>query len=286
MQEDSWDASWLLTSRLGEGDDWFFIDGEKIPSLKGTGTEDYFCDAWGFRKFSTPFHGVSLWEGYFAGDRVTAYRWHLADPITFEKSLKFSIEHRGSIFQDKTGLQTGTFVERADWISSVAFWYQSPPVTFDKRLAPAQERIAPYRVIQAEKMVIRTNPKNILRKQTGGVTYIPRKPDASIEFDFEVSEAGRYQINAFIMHSVFGSRYQAFIDDKPMGAPRDFCISGADALWTRFDVHELKKGKPTLKFSGRGKSPRKRSLAVDWYAFSMNYLILLRLEDLVVKEKK
>ena len=33
----------------GEGDDFFFIDGEKEPTLRGTGTEDYFCDAWGFK---------------------------------------------------------------------------------------------------------------------------------------------------------------------------------------------------------------------------------------------
>jgi hypothetical protein len=34
----------------GEGDDFFFIDGETEPSLRGTGTEDYFCDGWGFRR--------------------------------------------------------------------------------------------------------------------------------------------------------------------------------------------------------------------------------------------
>jgi hypothetical protein len=30
---------------FGEGDDFFYIDGEKIPSLQGTGSEDYFNDA-------------------------------------------------------------------------------------------------------------------------------------------------------------------------------------------------------------------------------------------------
>ncbi|MFH1743735.1 MAG: glycoside hydrolase family 172 protein, partial [bacterium] len=52
---------------FGEGDDRFYIDGEPLPSLRGTGTEDYFGDAWGFREFSTPYIGVSLWEGYFPG---------------------------------------------------------------------------------------------------------------------------------------------------------------------------------------------------------------------------
>ena len=34
---------------FGEGDDFFYVDGEKVPSLQGTGSEDYFNDAWGFR---------------------------------------------------------------------------------------------------------------------------------------------------------------------------------------------------------------------------------------------
>lgn len=68
----------------GEGDDFFFIDGEEEPRLRGTGTEDYFCDAWGFRQFSGPFYGVPLWEGYDTGDRSTAYRWHIADPSPSE----------------------------------------------------------------------------------------------------------------------------------------------------------------------------------------------------------
>jgi len=46
---------------FGEGDDFIYIDGSKTPQLRGTGTEDYFNDAWGFREFCTPYHGVSLY---------------------------------------------------------------------------------------------------------------------------------------------------------------------------------------------------------------------------------
>ena len=78
---------------FGEGDDMFFVDGAETPSLIGTGTEDYFNDAWGFREFSYPYHGVTLWEGYNKGDRGTAYKWHVFDAISFNKSLKATIEH-------------------------------------------------------------------------------------------------------------------------------------------------------------------------------------------------
>jgi len=47
---------------FGEGDDRFYIDGETSPSIQGTGTEDYFCDSWGFREFAGSFHGVTLYE--------------------------------------------------------------------------------------------------------------------------------------------------------------------------------------------------------------------------------
>jgi hypothetical protein len=118
-------AQQVKTGWFGEGDDRFYIDGEQVPSLRGTGTEDYFNDAWGFRQFATPFYGVSLWEGVFPGDRVTAYRWHVTDPVRFRKSLKVAIEHKGSIFTD-AGVQVASSDERPDWLSSVALWYQTP----------------------------------------------------------------------------------------------------------------------------------------------------------------
>src|SRR5512137_1444552 len=115
----------------GEGDDFFFIDGEKEPSLRGTGTEDYFCDGWGFRQQDGPYYGTPLWEGYNTGDRGTAYRWHIPDPIVFHKSLRAEIEHKGSqTFADGT---VDGFIERDDLMSSVAFWYQTEP---HKRWAP------------------------------------------------------------------------------------------------------------------------------------------------------
>jgi len=71
------------------------------------------------------------------------YRWHILDPIPFKKTIKVAIEHRGSIFND-LGMQLGSFVERPDWISSVAIWYQFPPATFNEPIPAADKRIAPY----------------------------------------------------------------------------------------------------------------------------------------------
>ncbi len=187
----------VLHTRLGwfgEGDDRFWIDGEKEPSIRGTGTEDYFGDAWGFREFSSPMNGVSLWEGNFPGDRGTAYRWHLTDPIPFSRSLKVAIEHRGSIFA-KTGLPKANFEERPDWLSSVAYWYQSPPVGSLEPLPAVSDRLAPYRLLPIKPLAHRAEPAIVLLKKEDGINYMPRKKDAWLEIDFDVPEDGVYRLD-------------------------------------------------------------------------------------------
>lgn len=101
----------------GEGDDQFFIDGSKLPTLYGTGMEDYFCNAWGMKQGQTfARFGAPLFEVYMTGlgNENTAYRWHLEDAIAFRKSIRVTHEH-------------GSNNDRNDDFSSVAFWYQTHP---------------------------------------------------------------------------------------------------------------------------------------------------------------
>lgn len=115
----------------GEGDDMIFIDGEKWPpSLHGTGTEDYFCSAYGFGwQHYGPYHGVIQvgnvidWTG-----RWTVYRFHIEDPIVFKKSIKVTIEH-------------GHANDRGDEWSSVAYWYQVEPHIEFTKIPPVEERL-------------------------------------------------------------------------------------------------------------------------------------------------
>jgi len=98
-----------------EGNERVFVDGEATPSVLGTGTEDYFSSGWYFDTgpYSAPYHGAPI-KDTISG-RVSAYRWHIEDPIPFRRSLRFTIEHGGT--NDAPG---------ADY-SSVAFWYQTHP---------------------------------------------------------------------------------------------------------------------------------------------------------------
>jgi hypothetical protein len=100
----------------GEGDDMFFVDGEKLPSINGTGSEDYFLGAWDFggKPFAYALFGAPMVGGEFQGGRWSLYRFHLDSPIPFTKSLRATIEH-------------GHANDRGDNFYSVAYWYQSEP---------------------------------------------------------------------------------------------------------------------------------------------------------------
>lgn len=100
----------------GEGDDMIFLDGEEWPpSLHGTGTEDYFNTAWcPQQEYFAPYHGITLGGGENWSGQVSFYRFHVEDPVTFERSIRVTIEH-------------GHANKRSDDYSSVAYWYQTEP---------------------------------------------------------------------------------------------------------------------------------------------------------------
>jgi hypothetical protein len=104
------------TNWFGEGDDMIFIDGEEWPpSLHGTGTEDYFNLAWGLGEaFSSLFFGVTIPGGEEPLGKVSAYRFHILDPVRFKKSIRVTLEH-------------GHGNRRSDDYSSTAYWYQIEP---------------------------------------------------------------------------------------------------------------------------------------------------------------
>ena len=114
----------------GEGDDMFFVDGEALPSINGTGSEDYFLGAWDFggRQFSYGLYGAPVVGQEVAGGRWSLYRFHLDSPITFTKSLRATIEH-------------GHANHRSDNFYSVAYWYQTEPHAAFPALPPLEQRI-------------------------------------------------------------------------------------------------------------------------------------------------
>ena len=122
------------TGWWGEGEIKFYLDGDQeFPTICGTGTEDYFCGSYNFenqvtkqyQEFCTPYTGlpqVIRPDGvYSSQQRFGLYRWHIPDPVRFEKDLKVTIQALGWHLTD------GRYLPLQDDISSVAYWYQKEP---------------------------------------------------------------------------------------------------------------------------------------------------------------
>src|ERR1700761_8853841 len=121
----------------GEGEIKFFMDGDReFPTICGTGTEDYFCGSYNFenqttkqyQEFTTPYAGlpqVIRPDGVYSSQtRFGMYRWHITDPIRFQKDLRVTIQALG---WRGGGRKSSRFLPRQDDIASVAFWSQTLP---------------------------------------------------------------------------------------------------------------------------------------------------------------
>ena len=236
------EAGWF-----GEGDDFFWVDGQK-PSIEGTGSEDYFNDAWGLHVNDGPNYGVTVAEGTGLGSRMTAYRWHLSDPIPFTKSLKAEIEHKGWTY-NTNGAVKSAFGERTDLISSVAYWYQEgiaqdqPPLPYGSARLPQGNALQ----IEVEKSLAEC------KAQGGKLTLSPdlfwskdvllfagEGKGSQLEVPFDVPEDGEYEVYTEVAQSYDYGIYTVLLDGKRAHAPQLEHEPGADILpQTQFDGYAL-----------------------------------------------
>lgn len=247
----------------GEGDDFFYIDGETEPRLRGTGTEDYFCDGWGFRQQDGPFYGTPLWEGYGTGDRSTAYRFHITDPIVFRKSLRAEIEHKGGqTFPD--GKVDG-YIERDDLMSSVALWYQIEPHNQWPALPPGSDRL-PFREILLmkgwEAVPGAKHSNHPLEVQSvGGVTdgkqlwFKPSDDQGWIEVVFSLDQEKTLELWGKMLHSWDYGIYRVKLDGKQVDQI-DLCSADIKPATHRWGTHKLTAGEHIIRFECAGKSDK------------------------------
>lgn len=83
----------------GEGEVKVYLDGDStFPSLVGTGTEDYLGSGWGLGRFVNRYTGCLLADP--AARAWAFYRYHIPDPIYFNKSCKVAIQQMGGDGRD------------------------------------------------------------------------------------------------------------------------------------------------------------------------------------------
>ena len=265
----------------GEGDDMIFVDGESEPSLHGTGSEDYFGGAWGMSEDESLFYGCPLQEEDFqAGSKASVYRFHIADPVPFRKSIRVTIEH-------------GHANDRFDFLSSVAFWYQTephnpypqlPPV--DRRLPFAMEIPAGFAVpewIQEEAELsvftdastgIRVSGPNLMRTLTS--FYSPRggrypmiatenaveRTAIDVSFPIEIAEA--YTLDLYLLKGpragnlkILHVRHDAETGEEETAELGEFSGYTSESEIEKVSLKSriLEEGMNTLRFVVTGKNP-------------------------------
>jgi len=255
----------------GEGDEKIYIDGEEKPSIRGTGTEDYFLSAWGLKTNSTPYFGVPYLNQHdrIIGQMTCSYRWHVHDPLVFNTGIRVTFETFGWMSADENKEHRAhSWNQREDDFSSVAFWYQMGPTKKFTEVPPAHERKLPSleRVIVWGKNHVdaQYHGAGEARVQTGArylesdgqLLFKPKtKDDGWFECSFDVKQKEPLRLVLEMTRSYDYGVYQPLLDGVKLGRPLDLYRAEPD-LW-EFHVMDFwpEPGTYNLRLECVGKNP-------------------------------
>jgi hypothetical protein len=217
---------------FGEGDDIITVDGKL--SFVGTGTEDYFCDAWGFRVHDEPFFGAPAFEGFEIGDGLSIYRFHIMDPIPFRKSFQFEIEHWPWISEwPNTG---------RGYYSSLGFWYQRglhkpwprlEKLVSDEPWDPTKGRWHISGAMEAEDLEIlsfesrlgagaRPESQHLMPNQSGDhMLFFDSGGDGRFTVAVPVEKEGNYIVKVHYLRAPDYGNVQLYVNGEAVGKPVD-----------------------------------------------------------------
>ena len=265
----------------GEGDEKFFVDGEKFPSTFGTGSEDYFGYAWcNPALFENCYHNQTISMGN-AG-HVSVNRWQITDNIPFQKSFEGAIE--------KYYLNA-----KPTLYSCIAYWYQAAGQSDLYSEVPVRDRkgywIKPeaFRIkgaVEGDKLKIisKSNGNTSVQNMTGfGVGWSDEahlwwtqaKPGDTLELAMPVEQAGKYKLLVQLTKAVDYGIVQLFLDGEKLGDPIDLFNNGV-VFTGELDlgIHELTKGEHILRIEITGANEQ----AVKGYMFGLDYLRVVQIK--------
>jgi Protein of unknown function (DUF2961) len=259
-----------------EGNEMVYIDGATVPSIEGTGTEDYFSSGWYFDRgvYSAPYHGVIIKDE--ARSRVSAYRWHIEDAIPFTRSIRFTIEHG-----------TGNN-ETADY-SSVAYYYLAGPSPAPAPLPadllpssfPPMTAFAIPGAVEAEDLVktAKATAGGVWAQDMGNWDYgeawskrgsLFWKMDqagADLTVQLPAAADGKYEVTARMVSGPSFASVQFSLGGRPLGAPADLYSPQIGPREVTLGEVDLKAGSNPLTVSVTGKNERAGSFTVGIDAF-------------------
>jgi len=261
----------------GEGDEKFFVDGEKFPSTIGTGSEDYFGYAWcNPTLFTNCYHNQTISMGNRG--HVSVNRWHITDNVPFQKSFEAAIEkyypnHKPTLY------------------AATAYWYQAAGQADPYQPAPVTERKGYWSEIKVFKVkgALEGEKLKILSK-TGGTAnrqdlsgfgtnwsgeahlwWIEGKPGDTLQLAVPVQKTAAYRLKMQLTKAIDYGVVQLYLDGKKLGGPIDLYNDGVIPTGVLdMGIHELSKGEHKLRVEIVGANQK----AIKKYMFGIDYLLL------------
>ena len=228
----------------GEGDEKIYIDGESKPSIRGTGTEDYFLSAWGLKVNSTPYFGVPYLNhpGGIVGQKTCSYRWHISDPLVFNTGIRVTLETFGWMSPDENREHRAhSWNEREDDFSSVAFWYQMGPTrkftevpSAEKRKLPSLERVLVWGKDYVDARHHGQGPARVQKgapwlESGGQLLFKPAgKDEGWVELSLEVKQKEPLRLVLELTRSYDFGIYQPILNGIRLGEPLDLYAPETD----------------------------------------------------------
>jgi len=258
---------------FGEGDDRFYIDGEEVASIQGTGTEDYFLSAWGLKLNSMPYSGTTLLEGGFGhlGQKTTAYRWHVCDPVRFSRSLTVAFEHKGWVPGDeKPDGKVHGHTERFDDFASVAFWYQIGQPKRFTTLPPAADRVPPSLdlVVDGKELLGTAKTDGAQLELQGGWPWTgfgqvfarSSKDGWSVEFTFATKAVPRRELILVLTRSFDYGTFRVLLDGEQKLNDVDLYSAELGRSEFMLGTRDWPEGKHVLRFECTGRNLQSKGL--------------------------
>jgi hypothetical protein len=254
----------------GEGDEKFFVDGEKFPSTIGTGSEDYFGYAWcDPHLFQYAFHCQTMTEQNKGHQSVL--RWHVADNVPFQKSFEGAIE---KYYENK----------RPTLYACVPVWYLAPDGVDPFEAVPVKERDSYYEVPPPKGgLKIVGTPKGQVETQDMAhfgagkwsgdeqLWWTRGKPGDKLELAWNVEKEGNYEVSVTLTKARDYGIVQLYIDGQKAGGPID--LYNPEVIPTgpvSLGNHELTKGEHRLTVEIVGANEK----AVKAHMFGLDRILL------------
>jgi len=261
----------------GEGDEKFYIDGEKFPSTFGTGSEDYFGYAWcNPELFTNCYHNQTI--SMNNRGHISVNRWHIGDNIPFQNSFEGAIE---KYYPNS----------RPTLYACIAYWYLAPggkdpykPQVVAQRKGYWGE-IKIFRVkgaLEGEKMKILSKTGGKTRKQDlagfgerwsdeSHLWWTDAKPGDKLELAVPVKTSSTYRLNMQLTKAIDYGIVQFYLDGKKIRKPVDLYNNGVIPTGKLdMGVYDLAKGEHKLTVEITGCNPK----AVKSYMFGLDYILL------------